>query len=289
MHKEDVTLKDKGFRQLLHFSGITEFVTTVQEGLENKEESKKWGRRDIEDSSAHWHHGSLCTPEKSQECLLYAKPPAHVVAKAEAFKEALMASDAYRHASEKAQSTKRRRVFELDGGELDIDRYMGNQDECWSRMTRGLQRPVIRLAVSGVASDGNDEDAFAGTAALATCCALLAEQAGCSLEILGTIVIANVIKGTREGGSIMPIKHADEPFHQDALLSFGIPAVLRYYGFAADHNLLTGTVVNGHGVAFPMSAELREHLNIQHVLEVAWQDGQQKAFLDDFVKTLHDA
>lgn len=285
MHKEDVTLEDKGFRQLLHFEGITEFVNTVHDGLQNK----KWFRKDTDDERPEWHHGSLRTAEKSKECLLYSRPPAHVVAKAEAFKEALMASDAYRFASEKAQSTKRRRVFELDGGELDIDRYMGNQDECWSRVTRGLQRPVVRLAVSGTASCGNNEDAFAGTAALGTCCALLAEQAGCSLEILGTVIISKLINGTREGGALMPIKHADAPFHQDALLSFGIPATLRYYGFAVDHNLLTGTVVSGHGRAEPMSKELRKHLNIQHVLEVAWDNGRQQAFLDDFVKTLHDA
>jgi len=286
MHKEDVTLSDGKFRQLLHFSGITEFVETARDGLAD---GKTWKRKGIEHHGAAWHHGTLASVKKSTECLLYAKPAAHVVAKAEAFKEALMASDAYRHASEKAQSTKRRRVFELDGAELDIDRYLGQQDECWGRVTRGLQRPVIRLAVSGTASSDNDESAFAGTAALATCCALLAEQAGCSLEILGTVVIASITPGTEEGGSIMPIKHADEPFHQDALLSFGIPAVLRYFGFAIDHNLLVGEINYGHGVVLPMSQVLRDHLNVQHVLEVAWYKGKQMAFLDDFVKTLHDA
>lgn len=284
-YREDFRLPDKRRCELLHFSGITELVETVTAGFKHK----NWEKKDSHGSEAHWHFGTLGTVEASADCLLYSRPPEHVTKKAEAFKEALMSSEAYRTASEKAQSTKRRRVFELDGGDLDIDRYMGQQDECWVRVTRGLQRPVIRLAVSGTASCGNDESAFAGTAALATCCAILAEQAGCSLEILGTVCIHDLTDTVNEGGTVLPIKHADEPFHQDALLSFGIPAVLRYYGFAVDANLLSGQLNYGHGMARPMSKELRAHLNIQHVLEVAWDEGRQQMFLDDFVKTLHEA
>ncbi|GAC1605155.1 MAG: hypothetical protein NVS3B25_34470 [Hymenobacter sp.] len=284
MHKEDVILEDKLFRQLVHFSGITELVDIIDDGLANKE----WNRRSI-DGRSSFTHGSLKSIDASRECLLYTRPPAHVTAMAEAFKEALLASDTYRHASEKAQSTKRRRVFELDGGELDIDRHLGQQDECWSRVTRGLRRPLIRLAVSGVASGGNDETAFAGVAALGTCCALLAEQAGCSLEILGTLIPRGTISGTFECGPVLPIKHADEAFHQDTLLAFGIPAALRYYGFATYLNLCEGVVSSGFGSAYSMSAALRAHLNVQHVLECAWDEGRQQMFLDEFVKTLHDA
>ena len=166
---------------------------------------------------------------------------------------------------------------------------MGQQDECWVRVTRGLQRPLIRLAVSGTASCNNDESAFAGVAALATCCALLAEQAGCSLEVIGTIIVTDALRGTLECGVVLPIKHADEAFHQNSMLSWGIPAVLRYYGFCADHNLVTGKINGLHGYAKPMTPALREHLNVQHVLEVAWKNDRQQMFLDEFVKTLQDA
>lgn len=287
MYREDFILEGtKNHRcELMHFTGITELVDTVTKGFETNE----WSTAESHSETPLWHFGSLGTAQASAECLLYSRPPQHVVAKAEAFRERLMNSDSYRLASENAKSTKRRRVFELDGGELDIDRYLGQQDECWGRVTPGLQRPVLRLAISGTASAGNDESAFAGVAALATCCAILAEQAGCALEILGTITIHNLTSTVKEGGVVLPLKHADEPFYPNALLCFGIPAVLRYYGFACDVNLLTGKIDANHGQAYPMSAELRKHLNVQHVLEVAWKDGQQQMFLDEFVQTMHNA
>jgi len=284
MHIEQPVLADNKKRTLVHFSGITEFVTTVDEGFAHK----KWINKH-ESLGASWNHGSLQTVAATRNCLLFAEPPPHVQKKAEAFQQALMGSDAYRMASEKAASTKRRRVFELDGGDLDLDRYMGQQDECWVRVTRGLQRPVVRLAMSGMMHGGNDEHGFAGIAAIATCCVLLAEQAGCSVEILATYLPHNMLPSLDEAGSVFPIKHADEPFHQNALLALGIPGTFRHYGFGVDNNVISTQIGSGHGYPNPMSKELREHLKVQHVLEVANTSHNQAIFLDEFVKTLHDA
>ena len=286
MQHEDLVLDDKQRRQLVHFSGITELITEHNEAVA----AGRWQfYKNGEYRTGKWAHGSLKNVEKTEKCLLLSEPPAHVIEKAKAFQDALMASDAYRTASERAKSTKRRRVFELDGGELDIDRYMGQQDECWVRVTRGLQRPVLRLAVNVSASCGNDEGTFAGVAALGTCCALLAEQAGCSLEILCAMTSHETKEGCHETAMVFPVKHAEEPFHQNSLLSLGVPGLFRWYGFNIVDNAMTGTTHWGQGYARGATPALRAHLNVQHVLEVAWDNGRQQMFLDEFVKTLHDA
>ena len=286
MRHEDLVLDDKERRQLVHFSGITDLVTEHNERMQ----AGDWHPyQDGVYEKKQWAHGSLKNVKNTERCLLLGEPPQHVIDKAKAFQEALMASDAYRTASERAQSTKRRRVFELDGGELDIDRYMGQQDECWVRVTRGLQRPVLRLAVNVSASSGNDESTFAGVAALGTCCALLAEQSGCSLEIMCAMTSHQTKAGCYETAMVFPVKQAEEPFHQDSLLSLGVPGLFRWYGFNIVDNAMTGETHYGQGFPRGATPALRTHLNVQHVLEVAWDNGRQQMFLDEFVKTLHDA
>lgn len=286
MVHEELVLEDLKRRQVVSFSGITELITEHDEAIKDK----RWQPYDKgKYESSTWAHGSLGIADKTGRCLLFSEPPEHVIAKAKAFQDALMASDAYRTASEKAQSTKRRRVFELDGAELDIDRYLGQQDECWGKVTRGLQRPVLRLAVNVSASCGNDESTFAGVAALGTCCALLAEQAGCSLEIMCAMTSHDTKAGCLETAMIFPVKHADEPFHQDSLLCLGVPGLFRWYGFNIVDNAMTGKTHYAMGYAKGITSPLRTHLNVQHVLEVAWKEDRQQMFLDEFVKTLHDA
>jgi hypothetical protein len=277
MYLDEFVLADNYKRRLVRWSGITELITFTDE----QEKTKGWNKPpNLKDVWVNGSFGDTASVRRSQL----------VINKAQAFQDALMASDAYRMAAEKAKTTKRRRVFELDGGELDIDRYMGQQDECWVRVTRGLQRPVVRICVQLSASSGNDESSFAGVAALGTCCALLAEQAGCSLEILITMLLTTIENnGVRETGSVYCVKQADEPFNQLALLACGTPALFRYYQRGIDINVLKNGQIWYEPSVAPITALLREHLQVQHVLELAWRADKQQMFLDDFVKTLHDA
>lgn len=286
MHIEKAKLLD-GVRHIAHYNGLSEMLDVVDAAEEKCRLGLAQRIGADPDLEGEWVHGRLNTYAATRDCLRYAAVPDYIASMAEKFREQLMSSDTYRIASEKAASTKRRRVFELDGGELDIDRYMGQQDECWVRVTRGLQRPVIRIAVNFMAQCDNNESAFAGLAALGTCCALLAEQAGCALEIMAVCFTGQYAKDYVEIGSCLPIKHANEPFHQDSLLVCGVPGYFRFYGV---HRATLGKLNgNGHGRASQMTKPLREHLGLQHVLEVAWNQKHQQMFLDDFVKTLHDA
>ena len=285
---------------IVHHSSMHSLLDLVDDYETQQAELKKaadkkqeyYQRKARPDLDDKWTHGSLKTYAKTRECLYYAQVPDTVREMARKFQNNLMASDTYRQASEKAQSTKRRRVFELDGAELDIDRYLGQQDECWGRVTRGLQRPVVRIAISFMAQAGNDESMFAGVAALGTCCAILAEQAGCSLEIIAVTFTQGGyytgLDGMSEVGMVLPIKQPEEPLHQESLLICGVPGYFRFYG--VHHKALDlPEGKGGHGGASTMSKELKEYLGVQHLLECAWKEGQQQVFLDDFVKTLHDA
>ena len=180
--------------------------------------------------------------------------------------------------------------------ELDIDRMMGGQEECWSRVTKGLQRPVVRIALQLAASAGNSENTFAGIVALAYGCTMLAEVAGCTLEVMALCTGHNpkrpstdYPRSTNEGGFIFPLKQPHEPVNLNQMLCVGIPAMCRWYEFNIQTNAIKGQNAMGMGEARPVTAALREHLNLQYVLEVAWEGQAQATFLDEFVTMLVDA
>ena len=164
----------------------------------------------------------------------------------------------------RAPSTKRRRVRRETGDELDIDRMMVNDPQCWESRVRGASKRLVRLGLGAVFSASEGDKRFLTAAGYATAAADVLERLGYSVEIkaVAQIVLPNI--GGKLGLFSVIMKNSQQRLDEYATMVAGLP------GFSRDHlggcfeHLLGHTNFEGH---IPkLTSEMKEALGVDYVI-----------------------
>jgi hypothetical protein len=155
-------------------------------------------------------------------------------------------------------SVKRRRVRREDGAELDIDRAMVGDPQCWESRVRGKKKRVVRLAVQYSYVAAAKEQTFIDNAVLAAAASDVLTKLGYAVEI---VAIYWARFGDRHGEEYLvtvPLKEAGQPFDARRVLTTGLPAMQRRFTWG----LMERFFVQNAGAAHrPRLSDVgREHL-----------------------------
>lgn len=81
-----------------------------------------------------------------KEEIKFGRIPDFMIDKFHQMREEFFDSEKIRNLVFLAESKKRKRVFKEAGSELDIDKFIGGQENCWQSMVHGLRNPVCKLS-----------------------------------------------------------------------------------------------------------------------------------------------
>lgn len=133
-----------------------------------------------------------------------------------------------------AQLKKRRRRFNEDDGELDIDRYMSGDPAMFVKTTPTLQKGnVCKMHFDQATSCGNGFKSF--IEGMAWCIAMvdIIQTAGISVELTFGYTTQDCVQGVDFTNIHMVAKHAHEPVDVTKLMTYGLSGLFRKYVFAA--------------------------------------------------------
>jgi hypothetical protein len=201
------------------------------------------------------------------------------------------------------KSCKRRRVFSDNGDEIDIDRYLADDDDQWQTTKRDGKKEFVTLGINVGMSHGNSADDFAQNSALAYCTAEILEVMGYGVEIKITASGHGSCNGTylencynilaEDGGVIdrydsetavtFTCKQFSEPLDLRAIASSAIPALFRRYVFHAFK-----TIFGGLGNAKETSKRQLDLIGINILIANQWRDGEQINFVEKILQDLQD-
>lgn len=135
-----------------------------------------------------------------------------------------------------APSTKRKRVICDDGDEVNVERVLLGDADCWESRKRGKKRQFVRLGVQISTSWGSSEELFIRTATVATAASDVLEKLGYVTEIVG------FAEHGRYGGSgalrgwnfitKVVVKSPDQRLDPQNVLVLGLPSFFRLFQFA---------------------------------------------------------
>jgi hypothetical protein len=122
-----------------------------------------------------------------------------------------------------------RRVCD-DGDDIDMDRYMNRDMDCWVVARRGGKMQQITLGVNFAHLGCSDEKDFVEVAALAAAASDLLSMAGFPVEIR---FFANSAPGSEGFASCItfPVKKAEDALDTKAILTSSIPGMFRELAF----------------------------------------------------------
>lgn len=278
--------KKKGWCELVHFSSCWSLIE------HNDEQVASGAWSETNDGDNKWRFGSsLKDLPTTRYHLLEGVTPSATLEEIQRLRQQLEASGTYRTTMAKAASSRRQRKFADSGSELDIDRYLAGDANCWSVTQKGKQAPLVRLGVNLALSSGNSEREFAKLVALLGLTADVLTTAGFSLEILGLMTVHNLSDTFEEGGLVVTLKAADQPLDLPRLGSVSAPGLLRHYGFNAYAKAFTGNICSSYGECRPTTEPLKEHLQLSHLYSMQWLAGksteQQVLFVDNLLQKLN--
>jgi hypothetical protein len=136
-------------------------------------------------------------------------------------------------------STRRRRVRSDVGDNVNVDKWLSGDFNCWDTTRRDARRLKVNLGIGGSLSCGNDESEFAKICATAAAAADLLSLLGYSVEI-------NYAAMFHTGGDfkllsehkieqlmiLAPLKREGETLDVQRLLACAAPGLLRAVGFS---------------------------------------------------------
>jgi hypothetical protein len=131
-----------------------------------------------------------------------------------------------------ATTTKRRRVRRIEGAELDIDRVMVANPECWESRVRGKKKKLVKLAIQYKYIGAAGEDVFITNAVLAAAASDALQRMGYAVEIIGLGWSYNQSRAL-EFVTTVDIKKPNQPLDIRALLLTGLPSLSRVFMFGA--------------------------------------------------------
>ena len=135
-------------------------------------------------------------------------------------------------------------VYDVEGSEIDVARYLDGEPECWQRMeerqTEGPGRRVYRLVFNCSVSGGVGQSVITARGAGAVALAELLEYAGHGVEI---VLAFRANHHHREHlDAFVPLKACEQPLDIPRLaFALAHPSTLRRFMFSAMENDPSGT------------------------------------------------
>lgn len=148
-----------------------------------------------------------------------------------------------------AVTKRRKRIFADEGADLDIDRYVHGDAECWVSMPRQKIKQGVKMFFNLCLNSGSDAKEFFTNMALFVTCADIMEMAGVKVELSAGFVSNNSAENTKQFCVKTKVKAANMPLDINRMLTVGICGFFRYYGFVLIDNLTQGKTRYGLGQA----------------------------------------
>lgn len=139
-----------------------------------------------------------------------------------------------------AKSTRRKRVYRDVGDDLNIDRFLTGDIDCWETRERGAEQLLVRIGIQFGFAAVTDAEVFARVASIGVAAATLLVRLGYAVEVHGYNAVQNRLPGVSDQTyTVMsvPFKQSDTPIDKHQILSLGLPTTLRIGGFAAANEL----------------------------------------------------
>ena len=226
------TMKDGNSTNIVfEFSSITELIETAKKCRNIRIDMRK-----------DWKYGELGSWKKTEQYLRAGKGLSAV----------RKISRKYRHEFENTKlseitqrvtSCKRKRRYNDNDGDLDLERVMSGSDEYWTKIMRNGDQKTVRIGVNFSISHGNDTESFSRVVALSAVFAETLESLGYGVEIYGCCLYRT--RGGRnkrygEMGMTFPVKQVTEPLDFDRIYSIGLQGLLRHAKFRVEQYLTGG-------------------------------------------------
>ena len=279
--------KNKGV-EILHYDSVAHMVESAKD---NATKRKYLDKGDFDE----WTWGTEFQGlESTTEALRNGECSQKTLKHIEEYRNVLLNMDGIDDMMRRADTFKRRRKFGESGSELDIDRVLSGDPEHWQSMTRGKKQNVIRLGVNFSVTCGHSEEQLNKLGALTTVAVDMLQRCGLAVEVVGLCVAHkvmsnNLIGSKPEQGFTCVLKSAQEKLDVSRIACIGIPGLYRAYGFTTWINYLEGRATSGLGYGNETSNEVKDLLNIKHLLEVKWtKEGREKAFLTELLKSISE-
>lgn len=181
-----------------------------------------------------------------------------------------------------AVKSRRKRKFSEEGDELDIDRYMSGDIECWQSMESIKDKKTIRLFYNMSLSARNEALKFIENICLCIVFMELIKTLGIVVEFYCGSIAKEVSSSSNKTVVLSMVKPADEEIDCQQLLALGAPGLYRYFNFNLWKNLLPGKIDKGLG--YP-SYELPQWLNDEFQFDILVHAAESKtklakAFID---------
>ena len=271
--------------EIIHFESAGHIIECQQK--------YNWKSKHLNNSQQEWRFGTEFPDiETTKEAVIAGECSDKTREQVEYYRDIMLNMDEIQESMRRASTFKRKRIFSDFGSELDIDRVLSGDQNHWQRMTKGRQSNSIKIAVNISVSCGHSEEQIHKLAALTSVTADMLQRCGLSVEILGICSAYNITTITskqREQGFTFKIKSASDKLDISRVASSGIPGLYRAYGFNTWVNTLDGKETHGLGRAEQTTQNLKDLLNIKHLIEVKWvKEGKEKQFLSNILKDLNN-
>ena len=247
---------------LFEFNSIAELIETA----------KKSKPIDV-CSGSKWQYGELGSWKKTEQYLRAGKGLPEVRKLARKYRHEFE-NTKLSEITQRVTSCKRKRRYNDNDGDLDIERVMAGSDEYWSKIERNGEQKTVRIGVNFSISAGNDTISFSRTVALSAIFAETLESLGYGVEIYGCCLYRSSRARNKkygEMGMTFPVKQVTEPLDFDRIYSIGLQGLLRNAKFRAE-NYLTG---NFGGNCVPPSQGFIKLAGLDVVVERSWTDGNE--------------
>jgi hypothetical protein len=188
---------------------------------------------------------------------------------------------------------KRRRRFNEDEGELDIDRYMSGDPAMFASMPRMSIKGksatfYIELGMS------HKTDAMATAEGVISALALIeiVERAGISTEIIVGATSNNAVQDARLLNVSMIAKKSDEPLDTSRLLSFALTGMFRQFIFGVRENMTDSFAYSSLGKSSWRFEENKEFFDFFEALikfrvrDAYWRNDQMSIMIDQVFEFL---
>jgi hypothetical protein len=185
----------------------------------------------------------------------------------EQLRTALLNKDSIRELEHFAKTTRKKKVFSETGNELDIDRVMCGDPQHWQKTTPGKQTKIVKIGVNLVMSRGFGSATMNQIASFGVVACELLMQAGLNVEMSALYLSGGITREIVFGGEVVICKHADEILDINKLCVTGIPGILRFFDFATIDCILDGSADYGFGRSMSLPDELKEHLNLDLIID----------------------
>lgn len=285
------TLEDEKQR-FVDFGSSSNFVNVIDECVKNGWSTTKTELKCIRDNASSgqgddWAFGSFKDADRTRTAAQLGLGSESVINKIREIKKQIEYNKDLQILSHKKESYKRKRVYGLDGDELDIDRLLCGDPEHWQSTTKGKKDNTVTLGINMAQNGGADEDDFARIAATCICACDLLTTMGYSVQITGFISCLNAVIGLGLTSCVFTLKDSMSPIDEARLSIIGAPGLYRAYGFLAWNCAFGHSDKFYYGSRNRTPKELKDKLGVDYMFERVRDEGEEMDEMDEIAEIVN--